>query len=75
MSTGVDIRRISAENIRCNGLKIYKSTRCSRHQGLSSSKKSFLLNALMSRYTIYKVDDFEQMESFSKIFFLTLIEI
>ena len=65
MYLGVDICRSIAENIRCKEFEISKST-------LWSVKKTFLFNALMSIYTIYKMDDFEQMESFSKIFIFTL---
>ena len=45
-------------------LKVYQSV-----------KKTFLFNALVSRYTIYKMDDFLQMECFSKNGFSALTNI
>ena len=45
-------------------LKVYQSV-----------KKTFLFNALVSRYTIYKMDDFLQMKCFSKTIFPALTDI
>ena len=56
------IHREAAENIRSKGFKSSNRKFCSTLHGLSTSKKIFFFNALIPRYTIHNIDDFEKIE-------------
>ena len=75
MSSDADICRSNAETHEARISKSLRAQFVVPIRPYRSVKRSFLFNALMSRYTIYKMNDFEQIRSISKIFFLTLTNI